>query len=108
MRTADVGDSPHASSSSSDVCRLTWQRQREGGCQGRLPVLRFESSLTSTTLVLLEINPARSCSRLGGACVHECARGCELGSGRVCAPGRAERDRVCGNRRGVSGVKIGG
>jgi len=27
-----------------------------------------------------------------GGCV--CARGCELGSGRVCAPGRAERDRV--------------
>jgi len=43
---------------------------------------------------LLEINPARSCSRLGGACVRVCARGCELGSGRVCAPGRAERDRV--------------
>ena len=52
----------------------------------------------------MEINPARSCSRLGGACVRA---GVSLGPA-VCAH-RDERNAiVCGDRRGVSGVKIGG
>ena len=104
MRTADVGASPRASSSSGDVCRLAWQRRREGGCQGRLPVLRFESSLTSTTLVLLEINPARSCSRLGVR-VCACVRASVSSGPAVCARWDERNAIVCIDRRGVSGVE---
>ena len=51
----------------------------------------------------MEINPARSCLRLGGACV----RGGVSSGPAVCAR-RDERNAiVCGDRRGVNGVKIG-
>ena len=54
----------------------------------------------------MEINPARSCSRLG--CVCACVRAGVSSGPAVCAR-RDERNAiVCGDRRGVSGVKIGG
>jgi len=46
----------------------------------------------------------RSCSRLGGACVRA-----SVSSGPAVCARRDERNAiVCGDRRGVSGVKMGG
>ena len=56
----------------------------------------------------MEINPARSCSRLGGVRVCACVRAGVSSGPAVCARWDERDAIVCGDRCGVSGVEIGG